>query len=74
MFYTKFPVLCACDGIKSQKFHLITSNSRGMAKSEAVWCIYASVQHANIASDNGLSPVQRQAIIWTNAAILSIIP
>ena len=24
---------------------------------EAEWCIYASVQHANIALDNGLSPV-----------------
>ena len=30
----------------------------------------ASVQHDNIASDNGLSPVQRQAIIWSIAAIL----
>ena len=28
----------------------------------------------DIASDNGLSPVRRQAIIWTNAAILSIKP
>ena len=27
-----------------------------------------------IGSDNGLSPVRRQAIIWTNAAILSIRP
>ena len=31
-----------------------------------------SVQHTNIASDNGLSPVQRQAIIWTIPAMLSI--
>ena len=28
----------------------------------------------NIASDNGLSPVRHQAIIWTNAVILSIRP
>ena len=35
---------------------------------------YASVQHTNFASDNGLSPVQTKAIIWTNAAILSIRP
>ena len=35
--------------------------------------IYASVKHTNIASDNGLSPVRRQAIIWINAAILSIV-
>ena len=41
---------------------------------EAEWPIYASAQHANIASDNGLSPVRRQAIIWTNAGILSIRP
>ena len=32
------------------------------------------VQHTNIASDNGLSPVLLQAIIWTNADILSIGP
>ena len=36
--------------------------------------MYASVQHTNITSDNGLLPVQHQAIIWTNAAILSIRP
>ena len=34
------------------------------------WRIYASVQHANIGSDNGLSPGRRQTIIWTNAGIL----
>ena len=39
---------------------------------EAKWRIYVSVQHTNIGSDNGLSHVQCQAIIWTNAAILSI--
>ena len=32
------------------------------------------MQYANIASDHGLSPVRRQAIIWTNASILSIRP
>ena len=31
--------------------------------------VYASVQYANIGLDNGLSPVGRRAIIWTNAAI-----
>ena len=40
----------------------------------AKWCIFVSVQHTNIASDNGLLPVRRQAIIWTHAAILSIRP
>ena len=39
---------------------------------EAEWWIYASVKHINIGSNNGLSPVRRQAIICTNAAILSI--
>ena len=28
----------------------------------------------SIGSDNGLSPIQRQAIIWTNAGLLSIRP
>ena len=35
---------------------------------------YAQVQHTNIASDNCLSPVWCQAIIRTDAAILSITP
>ena len=30
---------------------------------EAEWHIYASVQHTNIGSDNGLAPLRRQAII-----------
>ena len=41
---------------------------------EAEWCIYVSAKHTNIASDNGLSPDQHQAITLTNAAILSIRP
>ena len=32
------------------------------------------MQHTNIVSDNALLPVQCQAIIWTNAATLSIRP
>ena len=36
--------------------------------------MYASVKPTNIASDNGLSPIRRQAIIGTNAVILSIRP
>ena len=31
-------------------------------------------EHANIGSDNGLSPNRRQAIIWTNGGILLIEP
>ena len=34
--------------------------------------IYASVAYITIDSDNGLSPVRRQAIFWTNAGILLI--
>ena len=33
---------------------------------------HASVKWVNIGSDNGLSPGRRQAVIWTNAYILSI--
>ena len=33
--------------------------------------IYASVSKAIFGSDRGLSPVRRQAIIWTNAGLLS---
>ena len=35
---------------------------------------YALVKHTIIASDSDLSPVWRQAIIWTNTAILSTRP
>ena len=41
---------------------------------EPEWRIYASVEHTNIGSDNGLSPVRRQAIIWTDDAISLIRP
>ena len=41
---------------------------------EAEWRIYASLTSAIIGSDNGLSPVRRSAIIWTNAGILLIGP
>ena len=36
--------------------------------------MYVSVNWASIGSDNGLSLGQHQAIIWTNAGILSIKP
>ena len=36
--------------------------------------IYASVNWVSIGSDNGLSPIQRQAIIWTYIGLLSIEP
>ena len=37
-------------------------------------CIYASVNWVCIGSDNGLSPVRRQAITWTNANLFSVWP
>ena len=36
--------------------------------------MYASVNWAIIGSDNGVSPVRRQALIWTNARMLLIGP
>ena len=33
----------------------------------AEWLIFASVNLAIIGSDNGLSPIRHQAIIWSNA-------
>ena len=36
---------------------------------EAEWCIYASVNYAIIGPDNGVLPLRRQAIVWTNAGI-----
>ena len=35
-------------------------------------CTCVSVYQVSIVSDNGLSPILRQAIIWTNALLLSI--
>ena len=39
-----------------------------------MWRIYVSVYQAIIGSDNDLSPVQCQAIIWNNTEELSIAP
>ena len=41
---------------------------------EAEWCTYASTQHTNIGTDNGLSPGRHEATIWTNAGVLLIGP
>ena len=41
---------------------------------EAEWRIYTSLKQAIIGLDNGLSLGRRQAIIWTNAGILSTEP
>ena len=39
---------------------------------DAEWCIYASTNKAIIGSNICLSPARWQAIIWTNAGILSL--
>ena len=39
---------------------------------EAEWPRYASINYAIIGSDNGLSPVWRHAVIWTNDGLLLI--
>ena len=38
------------------------------------WCIYASQNYAIIDLDNDLSPIRRQAIIWTYDGLLFIMP
>ena len=43
-------------------------NGQGTVKSMAEWRIYPSVNLAITGSDNGLMPVWRQTIIWTNAS------
>ena len=46
--------------------------TRSSELSHLPYChIYASVNQVSIGSDNGLSPIRRQAIIETNAEILS---
>ena len=41
---------------------------------QAYWCIYASVDRISIAWCNDLSRVLQEAIIWTSADLLSIVP
>ena len=54
-------------------FYLTKFQWRGRRSSiEAGWRIYASVNYAIIGSDICLTPVRRQAIIWTNVYILLI--
>ena len=51
------------------RFNVLIFNS--LRPSEAYICVS---KPATLGSDNGLSPGQRQAIIWTNAGILLIGP
>ena len=52
----------------------VSSRPQSVNTIEVEWYIYASVKYAIINSDNGLSHVQSQAIIWTAARWLSIRP
>ena len=61
-----------------QKYRWVTagkavSNFPLLIACVALWCI-ASLSLVNIGSGNGLSPVRRQAITWTNFDLLSIAP
>ena len=52
----------------------LVSSTQKFQLNEAMWHIYASENYAMISSDNGLSPVRHQAIIWSNAGLLSTRP
>ena len=58
---------------KHQFTHILSeSMSTNKALTHLPQCrIYASVNQVSIGTDNGSSPFQCQAIIWTNAALLS---
>ena len=45
-----------------------------LKSTEAEWRLYASINNGIIGSNNVLSPVRRQAIIWTNAGLLLTAP
>ena len=55
------------DSIIIQKFHVKSM----LANSSSLGAAYMSVDRVSIASDHVLSPIRRQAIIWTNAGLLS---
>ena len=67
--YLSIPEATNYKNDSSGEIHLLS-----LTLSKAEWRIYASVQPTSMGSDNGLSPVRRQVIIWINAAILSIRP
>ena len=54
---------------------MLSSNAccRNVNTSRPIGNIYALMKEAIIGSDNGLSPAQCQAIIWTSASVLVII-
>ena len=70
-------VVTACRNQTTMSLNVIHNfnNAHGDAKLiEAEWRIYASLNWVIIGSDNGLSPVRCQAIIWIIVGILLIGP
>ena len=66
---------CQLTRIFKHGFWLAGSNQKAALKiSVNSSPLSALVNWSSIGSDNGLSPIRRQAIIWTNAGILSIGP
>ena len=70
--FEQFPVPLETNSPTSRpsRFHWMTLTFHELI--EAEWRIYASVNYTIIGSDNGLSTVRQQPIIWTNYRLLSI--
>ena len=61
-------------GHDSHHLKMMHSVWRSCELSEAEWRIYVSVNYVTIGSYIGLSPIRRQAIIWTSGYLLSNVP
>ena len=62
-------------GNKTHNNHLVNTLAvRHLARFPTLFYTYASVYYDIIGSDDGLSPVRRQVIIWTKVGILLIGP
>ena len=57
--------------ITSQKHPKYTSFGTWLNHIYAEWRVYASVNKAMSGSNNGLSPVRKEAIVWTSPGLLS---
>ena len=68
IFYETIAYWGACYSLATSE----TIQPRPLKLIEVDWCIYASVKHSILGSDNGLLPGRHQAIIWTNSGILLI--
>ena len=68
--------VCACVFyiLSNQIDDLYAWYDREYTLTETEWLIHVSVNYATIGTDNGLSPIWHQAIILSNADLLSIRP